>query len=46
VSAQLVGPAGEDARVLAAAALFQARTSHHLQRPPLAGGPAVAVTAR
>jgi aspartyl-tRNA(Asn)/glutamyl-tRNA(Gln) amidotransferase subunit A len=47
VSAQLVGPALEDARVLAAAALFQARTSHHLQRPPpLAGGPAVAVTAR
>jgi aspartyl-tRNA(Asn)/glutamyl-tRNA(Gln) amidotransferase subunit A len=44
-SAQLVGPAGEDARVLAAAALFQARTSHHLQRPPVAGGPAVAVTA-
>ncbi|HEY6004519.1 MAG TPA: amidase [Anaeromyxobacter sp.] len=40
VSAQLVGPALEDARVLGAAALFQSRTSHHLQRPPR--GPAVA----
>lgn len=44
VSAQLVGPALEDARVLAAAALFQSRTSHHLQRPPRAG-PAVAAAA-
>lgn len=43
VSAQLVGPALEDARVLAAAALFQSRTSHHLLRPPPpAPGPAVA----
>jgi len=42
VSAQLVGPALEDARVLAAAALFQTRTSHHLQRPPAPSpGPAV-----
>jgi aspartyl-tRNA(Asn)/glutamyl-tRNA(Gln) amidotransferase subunit A len=44
VSAQLVGPALEDARVLGAAALFQSRTSHHLQRPPRAG-PAVAAAA-
>ncbi|HEY6099461.1 MAG TPA: amidase [Anaeromyxobacter sp.] len=50
VSAQLVGPALEDGRVLAAAALFQSRTSHHLQRPPApgppAGPPVAAVTAR
>ncbi len=47
LSAQLVGPALEDARVLGAAAVFQARTSHHLQRPPLGKGPAVAaVTTR
>jgi aspartyl-tRNA(Asn)/glutamyl-tRNA(Gln) amidotransferase subunit A len=45
VSAQLVGPALEDARVLAAAALFQSRTSHHLQRPPRAGPAVAAVTA-
>ena len=48
VSARLVGPALEDARVLGAAATFQSRTSHHLQRPPPAGKgrPAVAVTPR
>jgi len=40
LSMQLVGPPLEDARVLSAAALFQSRTSHHLQRPP--PGPAVA----
>lgn len=46
VSVQLVGPALEDARVLSAAALFQSRTSHHLQRPPRPGpGPVAAVTA-
>lgn len=43
VSAQLVGPALEDARVLSAGVLFQSRTAHHLLRPPLsAQGPAVA----
>ncbi len=47
LSMQLAGPPLEDARVLSAAALFQSRTSHHLQRPPLAKGPAVAaLTAR
>jgi aspartyl-tRNA(Asn)/glutamyl-tRNA(Gln) amidotransferase subunit A len=45
VSAQLVGPALEDARVLAAAALFQSRTSHHLQRPPRAAPALAAATA-
>jgi aspartyl-tRNA(Asn)/glutamyl-tRNA(Gln) amidotransferase subunit A len=39
VSMQLVGPALEDARVLAAAAAFQARTGHHRARPPLDGSP-------
>jgi aspartyl-tRNA(Asn)/glutamyl-tRNA(Gln) amidotransferase subunit A len=33
VGLQLVGPAGADAAVLAAARLFEARTSHHLRRP-------------
>jgi aspartyl-tRNA(Asn)/glutamyl-tRNA(Gln) amidotransferase subunit A len=36
LSMQLVGPALEDARVLAAAAAFQARTGHHRARPELA----------
>jgi len=46
VSLQLVGPALEDARVLAAAALFQARTEHHLRRPELApaGAPVAAAS--
>ena len=34
---RLVAPPLEEARLLSAAALFQARTSHHLLRPP---GPA------
>lgn len=43
VSMRLVAPPLEDARVLSAAALFQSRTSHHLQRPPPpSSGPAVA----
>jgi aspartyl-tRNA(Asn)/glutamyl-tRNA(Gln) amidotransferase subunit A len=44
LSLQLVGPALEDARVLAAAAAFQARTGHHRARPELA--PAGAPVAR
>jgi aspartyl-tRNA(Asn)/glutamyl-tRNA(Gln) amidotransferase subunit A len=47
LSMQLVGPALEDARVLAAAAAFQARTAHHRRRPELApGGATVAAAAR
>ncbi len=53
VSMQLVAPPLEEARLLAAAALFQSRTRHHLARPPLAleprvaaAGPAPAVTRR
>jgi aspartyl-tRNA(Asn)/glutamyl-tRNA(Gln) amidotransferase subunit A len=42
VSAQLAGPALEDARVLSALRVFQARTSHHLLRPPDPAAPAVA----
>ncbi|HET8540850.1 MAG TPA: amidase [Anaeromyxobacter sp.] len=34
LSALIVGPPLEEARLLSAAASFQARTSHHLQRPP------------
>ncbi|HSN93189.1 MAG TPA: amidase [Anaeromyxobacteraceae bacterium] len=34
VSLQIVGPAFEDVRVLSAAAFFQSRTRHHLERPP------------
>jgi aspartyl-tRNA(Asn)/glutamyl-tRNA(Gln) amidotransferase subunit A len=47
VSMRLVAPPLEDARVLSAAALFQSRTSHHLQRPPppAEGPPVAAVTA-
>jgi aspartyl-tRNA(Asn)/glutamyl-tRNA(Gln) amidotransferase subunit A len=36
LSARLVAPPLEEARLLRAAALFQSRTSHHLQRPPAA----------
>ncbi|ACL67386.1 Amidase [Anaeromyxobacter dehalogenans 2CP-1] len=36
VSMQLVGAPLEEARVLAAAAVFQSRTDHHLARPKLA----------
>jgi aspartyl-tRNA(Asn)/glutamyl-tRNA(Gln) amidotransferase subunit A len=45
VSLQLVGPPLEEARLLSAAALYQARTPHHLARPPLAATP-VALNAR
>ncbi|BDG04101.1 amidase [Anaeromyxobacter oryzae] len=45
VSMQLVAPPLEEARLLSAAASFQARTPHHLARPPLAAATA-AVTAR
>ncbi len=34
LSGLLVAPALEDGRLLSAAAAFQSRTSHHLQRPP------------
>jgi aspartyl-tRNA(Asn)/glutamyl-tRNA(Gln) amidotransferase subunit A len=37
VGLQLVGPAGADAEVLAAARLYQEATAHHLRRAPLAG---------
>jgi len=43
VAVRLVAPPLEEARLLSAGALFQARSSHHLQRPPLA--PAVALAA-
>ncbi len=43
LSTQLVAPPFEEVRLLSAAALFQSRTSHHLQRPP-AAAPAVAGT--
>lgn len=43
VSVQLVAPPLEEGRLLAAALAFQARTTHHLQRPPVAASsPAVA----
>jgi len=45
LSLQLVAPPLEEARLLSAAMAFQARTSHHLQRPP-AGPGAVAVAPR
>ena len=44
-SVQLVAPPLEEARLLSAAALFQARTAHHRARPPLSAGPAVAAAA-
>jgi len=43
VAVRLVAPPLEEARLLSAGALFQARSSHHLHRPPLA--PAVAFAA-
>jgi len=48
LSMQLVGPPLDEARLLSAAMLFQARTSHHLQRPPDPAGraDATAVTRR
>lgn len=46
VSLQLVAPPLEEARLLAAAALFQSRTRHHLARPPLNVEPGVAAVAR
>ncbi len=45
VSLQLVAPPLEEARLLSAASLFQARTSHHRARPPISG-PAVALAPR
>jgi aspartyl-tRNA(Asn)/glutamyl-tRNA(Gln) amidotransferase subunit A len=39
-AARLVAPPLEEARLLSAAALFQSRTTHHLERPA-AAGPAV-----
>jgi aspartyl-tRNA(Asn)/glutamyl-tRNA(Gln) amidotransferase subunit A len=44
VAVRLVGPPLEEARLVSAAAVFQARTSHHLNRPPQV--PAVAAVAR
>jgi aspartyl-tRNA(Asn)/glutamyl-tRNA(Gln) amidotransferase subunit A len=47
VAARLVAPPLEEARLLTAGAVFQARTSHHLLRPPASPAPAVAaVTGR
>jgi aspartyl-tRNA(Asn)/glutamyl-tRNA(Gln) amidotransferase subunit A len=48
VAARLVAPPLEEARLLGAAAVFQAATSHHLHRPPLepAAPPVAAVTRR
>jgi aspartyl-tRNA(Asn)/glutamyl-tRNA(Gln) amidotransferase subunit A len=46
VAARLVAPPLEEARALSAVALLQARSSHHLQRPPLAVPPAVAAVTR
>lgn len=45
VAIRLVAPPLEEARLLSAAALFQARTPHHLNRPPHAQ-PVAAVTRR
>jgi aspartyl-tRNA(Asn)/glutamyl-tRNA(Gln) amidotransferase subunit A len=42
LSAQLAGPALDDARVLGAVRVYQLRTEHHLQRPPDPEAPAVA----
>ena len=42
LSMQLVAPPLEEARLLSAAMTFQARTSHHLQRPPVPAPAAVA----
>ncbi|WP_242343486.1 amidase [Anaeromyxobacter terrae] len=48
LSMQLVGPPLEEGRLLSVAALFQARTEHHLARPDLSppAVPVAAVTAR
>jgi aspartyl-tRNA(Asn)/glutamyl-tRNA(Gln) amidotransferase subunit A len=48
LSMQLVGPPLEEGRLLSVAALFQARTAHHLARPDLStpAVPVAAVTAR
>ena len=35
VGLTIIGPAMRDARVLAAAALFQSKTRWHLERPPI-----------
>jgi aspartyl-tRNA(Asn)/glutamyl-tRNA(Gln) amidotransferase subunit A len=46
LSLQLVAPPLEEARLLAAAMAFQARTSHHLQRPPAPAATPVAAAPR
>jgi aspartyl-tRNA(Asn)/glutamyl-tRNA(Gln) amidotransferase subunit A len=46
VAARLVAPPLEEARLLSAAAVFQARSSHHLHRPAVAPAPAVACAIR
>jgi aspartyl-tRNA(Asn)/glutamyl-tRNA(Gln) amidotransferase subunit A len=46
LSMQLVAPPLEEARLLSAAMVFQARTSHHLQRPPAPAPAAVAAASR
>jgi aspartyl-tRNA(Asn)/glutamyl-tRNA(Gln) amidotransferase subunit A len=46
ISLQLVAPPLEEARLLSAAMTFQARTSHHLQRPPASGAAAIAAAPR
>jgi aspartyl-tRNA(Asn)/glutamyl-tRNA(Gln) amidotransferase subunit A len=43
---RLVAPPLEEARLLSAAVVFQARTAHHLQRPPGAAQQVAAVTRR
>jgi aspartyl-tRNA(Asn)/glutamyl-tRNA(Gln) amidotransferase subunit A len=47
VAARLVAPPLEESRLLTTAAIFQARTTHHLRRPTgLAAPPLASVTAR
>jgi aspartyl-tRNA(Asn)/glutamyl-tRNA(Gln) amidotransferase subunit A len=46
VAARLVAPPLEEARLLSVAAVFQARSAHHLHRPPAAPAPAVASVTR
>jgi aspartyl-tRNA(Asn)/glutamyl-tRNA(Gln) amidotransferase subunit A len=48
LGARLVAPPLDEARLLSAGALFQSRSSHHLQRPPIGAAaiPVAAVTRR
>jgi aspartyl-tRNA(Asn)/glutamyl-tRNA(Gln) amidotransferase subunit A len=46
LSALLVGPPLDEARLLSAASAFQARTTHHLQRPPERAAPGDAAVTR